>query len=118
MSKDDRPFGGISECGYHKYEVSNWHNEFSGQRYPAHINSVTFVEIVSKKTPNGMLSVSVEDVDGHFCTILKCYKNAKGQRYCVFGKHRLYEGFHGPVKLIGVPYSVREAMESMGVACD
>ena len=101
--------------GFHKYEVSNWLNEYSGQRYPSHIDSVNFVEIVSKKTPDGMLSVSVEDVDGHFCTILKCYKNAKGQRYCIFGKHRLYEGFCGPVELIGVPLRMREAMIDMGV---
>lgn len=100
---------------FHIYECSNWLNEYSGQRYPAYISSVNFVEIISKKTPDGMLSVSVEDVDGHFCTILKCYKNAKGERYCIFGKHRLYEGFHGPVKLVGVPFRMREAMESMGV---
>lgn len=100
---------------YHKYEVSNWLNEYSSQRYPAYISRVTFTEIVSKKTPDGMLCVSVEDVDGHFCTILKCYKNAKGQRYCIFGKHRLYEGFHGPVELIGVPLRMREAMQSCGV---
>lgn len=108
-------FGGVSEHGYHRYEVSNWLNGFSSQRYPAYINSVSYVEIVSKKTPDGMLSVSVEDVDGHFCSILKCYKNAKGKRYCIFGKHRLYEGFYGPVELVGVPFQMREAMESMGV---
>ena len=100
---------------YHKYEVSNWFNEFSDQRYPAHINNVTFTEIISKKTPDGMLCVSAEDVDGHFCTILKCYKNAKGERYCIFGKHRLYEGFHGPCELIGVPLKMRSVMDDLGV---
>ena len=48
---------------FHVYECSNWFNEFSRQRYPAFINSVRFVEIISKKTPNGMLGVSIEDVD-------------------------------------------------------
>lgn len=100
--------------GFHKYEVSNWFSEYSNQRYPVYINSVTFVEIISKKVPNGMLSVSIEDVDGHCCSILKCYKNAKGERYCIFGKHRLYEGFRGPVALIGVPVGVREAVVSCG----
>lgn len=100
---------------YHVYEVSNWLNEYSSQRYPAHISSVSFVEIISKKTPNGMLSVSIEDIDGHCCSILKCYKNAKGERYCIFGKHRLYEGFHGPVALKGVPQKMEAAMRSMGV---
>lgn len=99
---------------FHVYECSNWFNADSSQRYPAFINSVTFVEIISKKTPNGILNVSIEDVDGHCCSVLKCYKNAKGERYCIFGRHRLYEGFHGPVKLAGVPYGVREAI----MGCD
>lgn len=100
---------------YHTYEVSNWLNEFSDQRYPAWIDNVTYTPIVSKKTPDGMLCVSAEDVDGHFCSILKCYKNAKGQRYCIFGKHRLYEGFSGPCELKGVPLEMRSVMESLGV---
>ena len=99
----------------HKYECSNWFNEYSSQRYPMHINSVTYTPIISKKVPDGMLSVSIEDVDGHCCSLLKCYKNAKGERYCIFGKHRLYEGFHGPVVLIGVPYGVRESIVGCGV---
>lgn len=115
MAKDIQLYGGLTACGYHKYEVSNWINEYSDQRYPAHIDSVCYVEIVSKKTPDGMLSVSADDVDGHFCSLLKCYKNAKGERYCIFGKHRLYEGFYGPVELVGVPPQMREAMISLGV---
>lgn len=98
----------------HKYECSNWFNEYSSQRYPMHINSVTYTPIIGKKVPDGMLCVSAEDVDGHFCTLLKCYKNARGERYCVFGKHRLYEGYDGPVELIGVPVGVREAIVSCG----
>lgn len=98
----------------HKYECSNWFNPYSGQRYPVSINSVRYTDIVGKKTPNGMLCVSAEDVDGHFCTLLKCYKTAKGARYCVFGKHRLYEGYNGPVELVGVPVSVREAIVGCG----
>lgn len=105
----------VGKNGYHKYEVSNWLNEFSDQRYPAYINNVTFAEIISKKTSCGMLCVSAEDVDGHFCTILKCYKNAKGERYCIFGKHRLYEGFNGPCELIGVPLKMRSVMDDLGV---
>lgn len=97
-----------------KYECSNWFNPYSGQRYPVYINSVRYTEIVCKKTPNGMLCVSAEDVDGHFCSVLKCYKNAKGERYCIFGKHRLYEGYDGPVELVGVPVSIREAIVGCG----
>lgn len=110
---DNRRKSGNKE--YHVYEVSNWLNEYSSQRYPAYISGVTYVGIISKKTPDGMLSVSIEDVDGHCCSLLKCYKNAKGERYCVFGKHRLYEGFYGPVALKGVPPQMEEAMRSMGV---
>lgn len=98
----------------HKYECSNWFNSYSSQRYPTHINSVKFVEIIGKKVPDGMLCVSIETVDGHCCSILKCYKNAKGDRYCIFGKHRLYEGFSGPVALINVPIGIREAIISCG----
>lgn len=64
----------------HIYECSNWFNSYSGQRYPVAINSVRYTDIVGKKTPNGMLCVSAEDVDGHFCSLLKCYKNARGER--------------------------------------
>lgn len=98
----------------HKYECSCWFNDYSGQRYPVYINSTTFTEIVGKKTPDGMLCVSIEDVDGHCCSVLKSYKNAKGERYCVFGRHRLYEGFSGPVELVGVPVGVRKAVVSCG----
>lgn len=98
----------------HIYECSNWFNPYSGQRYPVSINSVRYTDIVGKKTPNGMLCVSAEDVDGHFCTLLKCYKSTRGKRYCVFGKHRLYEGYSGPVELAGVPVSVREAIAGCG----
>lgn len=35
----------------HKYECSNWFNEYSSQRYPLHIDDVSFVDITSKKTP-------------------------------------------------------------------
>lgn len=89
-------------------------NPYSGQRYSVYINSVRYTEIVGKKTPNGMLCVSVEDVDGHFCSVLKCYKNAKGDRYCVFGKHRLYEGYNGSVELVSVPTSIRAAIVGCG----
>lgn len=98
----------------YKYECSNWFNPYSRQRYSVSINSVKYIEIVGKKTTNGMLCVSAEDVDGHFCTILKCYKSTKGKRYCVFGKHRLYEGYYGPVQLVGVPISVRSAIVGCG----
>ena len=98
----------------HKYECSNWFNGYSNQRHPLSINSVTYTDIVGQKYPNGMLCVSAEDVDGHFCTVLKCYKTKKGLRYCIFGKHPLYEGYSGPVALIDVPPSVRSAVESCG----
>lgn len=98
----------------HKYECSNWHNEYSSQRYPLHIIDVTFTDIISKKTPDGMLYVSVKDVAGYCSSLLKCYKNAKGERYCIFGKHRLYEGYSGPVMLIGVPESNRSTLLSCG----
>lgn len=35
----------------HMYECSNWFNEYSSQRYPLHIDDVSFVDITSKKTP-------------------------------------------------------------------
>lgn len=98
----------------HTYECSNWFNPYSGQRYPIFINSTKYVEIVGRKTPDGMLGVSVEDVDGHFYSLLKCYKTASGRRYCVFGKHRLYEGFSGSVELVGVPTSLRKTIVGCG----
>lgn len=98
----------------HRYECSNCWSEYSGQRYPIFINRVEYSEIISKNVPDGMLLVSIEDVDGHCCSLLKCYKNAKGQRYCIFGKHRLYEGFHGPVELVGVPYQLRDCITKCG----
>ncbi len=98
----------------HKYKCSNWYDGESSQRYPVYINSVKFVEIIGKKTPNGMLQVSIESVDGHCCSVLKAYKNKKGDRYCIFGGYRLYEGFHGPVELVDVPYGVREAIVGCG----
>ena len=105
----------MAEIKYHTYEVSNWHNEFSSQRYPMYIRDVTYSPIISKKTPDGMLSVQIDDVDGFCVSLLKCYKNAKGQHYCIFGRHRLYEGFCGPIQLKGVPLRMREAMDIMGV---
>lgn len=105
----------MAEIKYHTYEVSNWLNEFSSQRYPMYIRNVTYSPIISKKTPDGMLSVQIDDVDGFCVSLLKCYKNAKGARYCIFGKHRLYEGFDGPVQLKGVPLRMCKAMTDMGV---
>lgn len=98
----------------HKYECANWFNDYSSQRYPKYINSVTYTPIIGPKVPDGLLCVSIEDVDGHCCSLLKCYKNAKGERYCIFGRHRLYEGFSGPVALTGVPFGIRDAIVSCG----
>lgn len=94
----------------HKYEVSNWVNEYSNQRYPIQIGWVKYIEIISKKYPNGMLSISAEDVDGHFCTQLKCYIDKDGKRYCIFGKHKLYEGYRGGIRLIGVPIGLKDTI--------
>ena len=98
----------------HRYNVSNWLNEYSGQRYPLSVNRVEYEPITSKKYPDGMLLVSIEDVDGHCCSLLKAYKNKKGQRYCIWGGHRLYEGYHGPVMLVGVPWSMQRSLEECG----
>lgn len=99
---------------FHRYECSNCWNGHSNQRYPVYINSVTDSKITGKRVPDGMLCISAEDVDGHFCTVLKAYTNTKGERYCIFGKHRLYEGFRGPVVLTNVPLSIQNAIKSCG----
>ena len=101
----------------HTYEVSNWWNDYSNQRYPKKIEWVKYVEIISKKYPNGMLSISAEDVDGHFCAMIKCYIDKEGKRYGMFGKHRIYEGFSGGVRLIGVPYGIKDAIRGCCESC-
>ena len=96
----------------HTYEVSNQWNEYSEQRYPIHVSWVRYIEFVSTKYPNGMLSISAEDVDGHFCSTVKCYVDKDGKRYGIFGKHKIYEGYHGGIRLIGVPYGIKNTIRS------
>lgn len=95
----------------HKYEVSNWTDEMSHQRYPIKIYRVKHIDFVSKKYPYGMLGVSAEDIDGYLYTTIKCYKTKEGKRYGIFGKHRIYEGYSGGVRLIGIPIKLKESIE-------
>lgn len=95
-----------------KYEVTNWNNGYSEQLYPIEIKKVLYVNFISKSYPNGCMQISCMSVDGYYTTgLLKCYISKKG-RYAIWGKHRIYEGYHGPVELIGVPYSLQKAIQS------
>jgi len=96
-----------------KYEVSNWGNEYSDQKYPLHIDKVEFVDFLSAKYPKGAIQVSCKTDDGHWVSgFLKCYLSKKG-RYAIWGKHRIYEGYRGGVELIGIPYGVQEGLKSL-----
>lgn len=93
-----------------EYEVTNWHNSHSEQLYPIRVVKVEYVNFVSKKYPNGYLQVSCDSVDGHHASMLKCYQSKKG-RYAIWGKRRIYEGYKGPVRLIGVPSDMLDAVK-------
>lgn len=97
----------------HKYEVSNSVDEMSSQRYPIKIYTVKHMDFTSGKYPNGMLSISAEDVDGYLFTNVKCYVTKDGKRYGFFGKHRIYEGYSGGLRLIGVPEKHKECIRSL-----
>lgn len=85
-----------------EYEVSNCYNSSSGQLYPIYVEKVEHVNIVTKKYPNGYLQVSCRSIDGYYSSMLKCYISKKG-KYAIWGKRRIYEGYNGYVRLIGVP---------------
>jgi hypothetical protein len=96
-----------------KYEVSNWGNEYSDQKYPLHIDRVAFVDFPSVKYPNGAIQISCKTEDGYWASgLLKCYISKKG-KYAIWGKHRIYEGYRGGVELIGVPFRVKESLRSL-----
>lgn len=97
----------------HKYEVSNWTDEMSEQRYPIKIYAVKHIDFVSKKYPYGKLGISAEDVDGYLYTMIKCYVTKDGKRYGIFGKHRIYEGYSGGIRLIGVPVNHKECIRDL-----
>ena len=95
-----------------KYEISNWHNEYSEQIYPLNVLSVRYVNFESKKYPNGCIQICCQTVDGYYCTgLLKCYTSKKG-KYTIWGKHRIYVGYSGSLELIGVPLNVVDAVKS------
>lgn len=66
-----------------------------------------------KKYPYGKLGISAKDVDGYFYTTIKCYKTKDGKKYGIFGKHRIYEGYSGSVRLIGVPINLKECIRDL-----
>lgn len=95
------------------YEVSNKYDDMSSQRYPIRIQSVKHIDFVSNKYPNGMLGISADDVDGYLYTMVKCYKTKKGKRYGIFGKHRIYEGYCGDVRLVGIPQNHKDCIRDL-----
>lgn len=45
-------------------------------------------------------------------TLLQCYTGKKGRRYTIWGKHRIYEGYSGPVVLRNVPDGVKNIIQA------
>jgi len=94
-----------------KYDVSSY-NDYSEQIYPIKVNKVEYVNFISEKYSNGCIQISCQTIDGYYCTgLLKCYVSKKG-KYTIWGKHRIYEGYSGAIKLIGIPYSMEDIIKT------
>lgn len=102
------------------YECSNWHNEYTEQKYPVDIYSVKWINFICDKYPDGCIQISCMDAqdNAYYSTgLLKCYVSKKG-RYAIWGKHRFYEGYSGALILRGVPRAslecIRDAAKPYG----
>lgn len=70
------------------------------------VRDVVWVPRVCEKAPNGTLQVYFQEAGKEsfsMTTLLQCYTGKKGRRYTIWGKHRIYEGYSGPVVLRNVP---------------
>lgn len=83
-------------------------------RYPLYITSVKHLSYKSPKHPNGLLRISGYDQRRGFSVSRKCeIAKLSEKRFCAFGNHRLYEGYKGPVHLIGVPAEEKEKISAL-----
>lgn len=67
-----------------------------------------------EKAPNGTLQVYFQEAGKEsfsMTTLLQCYTGKKGRRYTIWGKHRIYEGYSGPVVLRNVPDGVKDIIQ-------
>lgn len=102
------------------YECANSKKDSSRQKYPVFVRDVVWVPRICEKAPNGTLQIYFQEAGKKsfsMTTLLQCYIGKKG-RYTIWGKHRFYEGYTGPVVLRNVPEKVkdviREDAENMG----
>lgn len=93
-----------------KYAISNPWNCYTEQLYPITIYDVEYVDFIAKKFPYGCIQIHCNSVDGYYSSgLLKCYLSKKG-KFTIWGKHRIYVGYQGPLELIGVPFPLRESV--------
>lgn len=95
-----------------KYNVSNFINEYAEQLYPFYIYNVEYIDVISKKYPNGMAQITCATVDGYYASgLMKCYIDKKNVKYIKWGGHRLNVGTKNePINLIGVPYNMIQTL--------
>ena len=96
------------------YECANGENASSRQKYPVFVRDVVWVPRGCEKAPNGTLQVYFQEAGKEsfsMTTLLQCYTGKKGRRYTIWGKHRIYEGYSGPVVLRNVPDGVKNIIQ-------
>lgn len=95
------------------YECANGESASSRQKYPVFILDVTWVPRICEKAPNGTLQIAFQESGKKtfsVTTLLQCYIGKKG-RYTIWGRHRIYEGYTGPVILKNVPDGIRNVIQ-------
>jgi len=99
------------------YQVSNCYNESSSQLYPLHIVHITRCDIPGKYKERPVITLQIHCItdDGHYVTKPLIARYDKEHKlYCTWGRHRFYEGYFGPVRLVGVPSKLIDTLNDLG----
>lgn len=99
------------------YEVSNKYNESSSQLYPLYIVNINKTEVPPTKDGRPILWLTIHCIsdDGHYITKPLIARYDKEHKlYCTWGRHRFYEGYFGPVRLVGVPSKLKDTLNDLG----
>lgn len=99
------------------YQVSNNYNESSSQLYPLYITHISRMEIPTRDNSAPIIKLLIHCIsdDGHYVTQPLFARYDKYHKlYCTWGRHRFYEDYRGPVRLIGVPPKLKDALQDIG----
>ena len=94
--------------------MCEWRKRFFQTEIPCVCPGCRMVPRVCEKAPNGTLQVYFQEAGKEsfsMTTLLQCYTGKKGRRYTIWGKHRIYEGYSGPVVLRNVPDGVKNIIQ-------